>query len=425
MFYAIVKNFQSVVEAKIGVSGFTILRGPSSAGKSSIIKAIYAAMFNRFVPSQVRFGAEAAYVALKFDPDGPVLRVTRRTTGSPDMELGGVSFTKLGRNVPVEVKNLCNVGFLEVGQDHYDLNFFSQFQRPLLLDFSQKKVAEVLSASDSLDDFNCAWKGLLRKRDELNGAFTKLSALVDEGKVAVSEIGRRVEKLGPCIEAIKTDSEHLSFVHSKRDLLDEAFYWCGQLSVSNVKYDLLSDVNADLTALCDCTVVLKDLNNVLDSVGTLSYKEELSSKYRTQIECLDECYSLSVKRDILNGKLHDLRICLSLLLSCAADKDKVEFYNGLLRDDVCPYCGSNIDSDMTTDEITRKRLEVQKKLSDVSSSIAVAKSKIAEICNKYNIAPEAGAIEAERDRVVVECKSLEDSLQAKLNSLSEMDPEFK
>lgn len=77
------------------------------------------------------------------------------------------------------------------------------------------------------------------------------------------------------------------------------FYWCGQLSVLNVKYDLLSDVNVDLTALCDCTVALKDLNNVLDSVGTLSYKEELSSKYKTQIECLDECYSLSVKRDSL------------------------------------------------------------------------------------------------------------------------------
>ena len=61
----------------------------------------------------------------------------------------------------------------------------------------------------------------------------------------------------------------------------------------------------------------------------------------------------------------------------------------------------------------------------MSSSIAVAKSKIAEICNKYNIAPEAGAIEAERDRVVVECKSLEDSLQEKLNSLSDLDPEFK
>lgn len=425
MFYAIVKNFQSVVEAKIGVSGFTILRGPSSAGKSSIIKAIYAAMFNRFVPSQVRFGAEAAYVALKFDPDGPVLRVTRRTTGSPDMELGGVSFTKLGRNVPVEVKNLCNVGFLEVGQDHYDLNFFSQFQRPLLLDFSQKKVAEVLSASDSLDDFNCAWRGLLRKRDELNGAFTKLSALVDEGKVAVADLSRRVDRIGPFIESIKAGSDYLRFVHSKMASLEEASYWSSRLYTLNVKRGLLSGVAVDLESLHACSTAINDLNSVLDSVDTLSYKEGLLSKYKIQVDCLDECYSLSVKRDSLNVKLYDLRLCLNLLASCAADLDKVAFYNGLLRDDVCPYCGSNIDSDMTTDEITRKRLEIQKKLSDVSSSIAVAKSKITEICNKYNIAPEEDAIKAERDRVVVECKSLEESLQEKLNSLSEIDSEFK
>ena len=48
MINTIVRNFQSVKEAKINISGLTVLRGESNAGKSSYLKALYAATHNRF-----------------------------------------------------------------------------------------------------------------------------------------------------------------------------------------------------------------------------------------------------------------------------------------------------------------------------------------------------------------------------------------
>jgi len=58
MISTIVRNYQSVVEAKINIKGLTVLRGASNAGKSSYIKALYAATHNRFRIGCIRYGEE-------------------------------------------------------------------------------------------------------------------------------------------------------------------------------------------------------------------------------------------------------------------------------------------------------------------------------------------------------------------------------
>lgn len=183
----VVKSFLAATDVKMRIEGLTILRGESSHGKSSTFKALVAAMTNRFSPRQVSWGADHAYVAIRFGgKDSPVLKVLRRREGSPDMELAGRKFTKLGRDMPKEVQEFCNMGVLEVGQDRYYLNWFPQFQKPLLLDFSQKRVAEILSSSTSMTDYNLVWKYFLRRRDELNGAFERLSVMEAASKEKLS-----------------------------------------------------------------------------------------------------------------------------------------------------------------------------------------------------------------------------------------------
>lgn len=182
MSHFIVENFGPIVKANVKVEGITTLHGESNAGKSSFLKAIHAAIHNRFVRGQVRHGEEATTVKLKWTPDGEVLSVKRFPEGSPLMKLGKHTFSKLGRSVPVEVEEFNNMGVLKVADDMYSLNFNVQFQKPLLLEYSQKKVVSILSASKGLEDWNTAHAELKDLREQNRGSFNTVDTLLTKAK---------------------------------------------------------------------------------------------------------------------------------------------------------------------------------------------------------------------------------------------------
>lgn len=185
----IVENYQSIKKAKLKVEGITVLRGASNSGKSAFFRAVQSAMFNRFKSGVVRYGEDACSVKIRFDKGGDVLTVVRRNTGgSPQIKLGNNIWSKLNRDLPKEVRDFLNVGNLNVSNtEQYSLNFFSQFQPPLLAEYSSKKIMDILSASKAVDDLNIARKLIDQKRERNRGAFDQLDAAITETKVALTK----------------------------------------------------------------------------------------------------------------------------------------------------------------------------------------------------------------------------------------------
>lgn len=302
----VVKSFLAATDVKMRIEGLTILRGESSHGKSSTFKALVAAMTNRFSPRQVSWGADHAYVAIRFGgKDSPVLKVLRRREGSPDMELAGRKFTKLGRDVPKEVQEFCNMGVLEVGQDRYYLNWFPQFQKPLLLDFSQKRVAEILSSSTSMTDYNLVWKYFLRRRDELNGAFERLSVMEAASKEKLSGLHAKRAAYKPFEDAIRgLYTTYKDCVKGSADLADlrgsimEYWYHRRRSELFSVWAGLLGSLSEVQTGV-DCAI------SALSGVRERDYLYARSVSHSELLGTLSELRStqemLDVGRLMLSG----------------------------------------------------------------------------------------------------------------------------
>ena len=339
----VVKSFLAATDVKMRIEGLTILRGESSHGKSSTFKALVAAMTNRFSPRQVSWGADHAYVAIRFGgKDSPVLKVLRRREGSPDMELAGRKFTKLGRDVPKEVQEFCNMGVLEVGQDRYYLNWFPQFQKPLLLDFSQKRVAEILSSSTSMTDYNLVWKYFLRRRDELNGAFERLSVMEAASKEKLSGLRAKRAAYKPfedelralyitykdCLQgsadlAALRGSIMTYWYHRKRSELLTA--WSGLLGG-------LSEVQVLVEAGLSASVQMQEWQNLRARTALHVEMQSGLSELQTMQGALDGCRGMSAglgEMEFLGARLYELGALQTLYSELGDLPARIESLSGL------------------------------------------------------------------------------------------------
>lgn len=144
-----VQHFQSLDDVRLELAPFTVIVGPSSSGKSALIRAIHTMIANRrghaFISHGERIASitvrtahgtvtltrgkgtsDNAYVIIPSDPSHPL--APQRT------------YSKLGGDVPVEVTQF-------LGIDPKDpIAFASQFDKPYLLDDSPAEIARTLGA---------------------------------------------------------------------------------------------------------------------------------------------------------------------------------------------------------------------------------------------------------------------------------------
>lgn len=283
MLDVIVKNYQSVVDARIKINGVTIIKGESNEGKSSILKALYAATHNRFKAGIVRYGQDACQVKIKLPEDGEVIDIMRMPTGSPIIKYKGQRWSKLNRDMPPEVAEALNLATIPVSNsEKYSLHFFKQFQPPLLVEFSQKKVMDILSTSEAVDDLNAVRKELDIMRTKNRGEFAATSAVLTNVKVTLSELAFRLEELQPLEDIGKEMS-----VYQELQSREQALY--------NLKVDL-EKKEIELKRL----EAIKTIIEVKSSLDTMVTKDNLLKDIKTAIKLQQnlENYQVIVERSI-------------------------------------------------------------------------------------------------------------------------------
>lgn len=198
-----VRNFQSISDADITVDGFTILVGESSQGKSACMRAVNAACNNRFKQGFLKYGTENMRIDIKYSDDDRTLTVTKNKKDSPTYTLGETVYQKLNRAVPPEIDDFNGFGSIDNYEQKYPLNFFTQFSKPLLLEFSQKRILEILSSSKAFDDMNDAQTKINKRKEQNNGAFKQLSSMITDNKRQLSEYTEREQTIHDGIESLK------------------------------------------------------------------------------------------------------------------------------------------------------------------------------------------------------------------------------
>lgn len=150
-----VRDFQSIRAATLVLDGLTVVVGPSDRGKSALLRAIEAALFNRSGTQFVRYGAKSAEVGLAFPVNGTSHRVM--WTKGKDVNRFKVDeedYAKAGKIAPEVLKSfgfrdivigakLKDDGKLEGGETIRP-QIAKQFDRIFLLDETGSFLNEVL-----------------------------------------------------------------------------------------------------------------------------------------------------------------------------------------------------------------------------------------------------------------------------------------
>lgn len=331
-----VENYQSIKKAVLSIEGLTIVKGASNSGKSSVFKAFYSAVFNRFRGGCVRFGEDVCKVKIKYSDSDNILAVERSAAGaSPRMALGNkdkgyIRFDKLNREVPVEIREFHNFGKIKAStSDDVYLNFTPQFAPPLLIQFTPRKIAELLATSQASQDMLKAKKVLDADNLYLKGAFENLNSVISETKSQVhtknlalsrfknaSKVEKALKNLEVAeerlvnLEALQTllerkyaDSKRLVNLEALQTVLGEAVK---SVNKYNTIYELLEEFKC-ATALNHSLVKLKKLSSTVSEAKLLSKEFEFRSElvYEMKILCsfrkkLELCQSVLEKRDSLN-----------------------------------------------------------------------------------------------------------------------------
>lgn len=315
MISTIVRDFQSVKEAKINIKGLTVLRGASNAGKSSYIKALYAATHNRFRIGCIRYGQEFTEVKLKVSDSPYLMTIKRRETGSPRISLinkdnpeDRESWSKLNRDLPNEVIDYLNFGYVNVSNsEKFDLNFFAQFQPPLLVGFSQKKIMDILSASKSVDDLNIVRKEVDIRRVKNSGAFDNMSAVIDETKANLANLEIHIKDLSD-LDKVEPLISKLSEILERKKKLEELrnkikFYFEIKKTIARLEtlLELMSN-KEELIKRREKLESLQSLNQFISKEGrVVKCYESLSS-------VLAEKSNISSRRDKVKSLLHHYKM---------------------------------------------------------------------------------------------------------------------
>jgi energy-coupling factor transporter ATP-binding protein EcfA2 len=143
-----ITNYESLTHTKLQIEGFTTLIGRNYLGKSSVLRAINAALTNKEGTEFISWGATFCEVHLIF-PDLDIL--WHKEEGNNFYNINGKEYTKIGRGDPPQ--EILDAGFkpILVGDQKLYLNYAVQFFPLFLVNKRDSKSADVLTSVYGLD----------------------------------------------------------------------------------------------------------------------------------------------------------------------------------------------------------------------------------------------------------------------------------
>ncbi len=198
-----VRNWQSLRAVDLAFGRFTVIVGPSSSGKSALMRALRALSSNVSGTAAITRGASTAAITARTG-DAIVSLEYARGAWSYLLtdEAGERRFTKLNRSVPEEITAALGIAPVPAGGS--GINYAGQFDGPFLLSASGAAVARELGELTNVNVIYAAVQNA-NKRHRAESALLR-TRRADYERV-VTDIGRFEglrERLVTCDRAEKT-----------------------------------------------------------------------------------------------------------------------------------------------------------------------------------------------------------------------------
>lgn len=145
-----VKNFQSLSESTLELGPINVIIGPSFLGKSAVVRALYCLTRNRFESSFMKKGT--AFTSVELSEDDTWIEYDRENSSYYKFSGNPEPYTKIGRDVPADIKNYLKMDEIVFDTDlAIDFNFQRQFDAPFILSLSGFEIAKVFGKLMNLD----------------------------------------------------------------------------------------------------------------------------------------------------------------------------------------------------------------------------------------------------------------------------------
>lgn len=144
-----IRDFQSLSEVSLELGQLVVIIGSTNSGKSAVVRALQAALFNRSGGEFVREGKDATEVKLVFEGGPLTWRKPRK--GGGEYRMNGTPLTRVGREAPPELDKLTGVREIVGEGVKARLNFDDQFSEPFLLAGTGGQAARLLARVSKLD----------------------------------------------------------------------------------------------------------------------------------------------------------------------------------------------------------------------------------------------------------------------------------
>lgn len=291
----LVRNWQSLVKVDLELGRFTVIVGPSSSGKSALMRALRAIASNVSGTDKITRGQKSAAISVQTDDHLVTLEHGRFSNDTAPgwyyrlLPYGGTEerYTKLNRAVPQEITKALRID--PVPTKGASINFAGQHDAPFLLLDSGANVARTLGELTNVDRIFEAGREALRRRNAASSTLktreADLAALIADAK-QYAGLPRRLSAVQSAERAAEKAAALVDQARRLRDALDRLEIAQGVLERSAALPALPS-----FQAVEEAQLRLSDLRTLLRSWADRSHNaivwDREATKQATEVQRLE------------------------------------------------------------------------------------------------------------------------------------------
>ena len=366
-----VKNFQSLRDTGLTVSGLTVITGPNNAGKTALLRAVFSSLTNAKGTHFVSHGEASCKVSMDFG--GGDTLVWEKGAGVSRYVVRGHEISKMGHTVPDEVRSF---GVVPVGKGDREVwpQIAEQFGGQVFLsDLPGSVTAEYLSDTERVRQVNEALRLSQADLKRARSAVSSTQELISRAERDLSRFAD-FDSLLRLRDAIVEVEKERSLVSSN---LDDLVGLSNELGAASSLVSRLLGVDdvflppaidsdlRELEALADELRSLSDTVRTLDKVGDVVLPDPLTCSHLEALATVSSAIrSLSATAGIslpeipppinldplrwMEGVLHTQTEASKVVISSAEEISELEEKMASLRratskaiSDMgeCPTCG--------------------------------------------------------------------------------------
>lgn len=381
-FNLIIKDYQIIKKASLSfLPGLNCIIGQSNNGKSAILRATKAVIYNTPGTTSIRNGCSSYAVGVQANGHNIILQKGTNSTYKVDSTV----MNKIGRVQIPEVAEALGIKELNINGSNEEINFLDQMEKPFLLDRSETELFRFIVDSGKDSNVTQALKTLTQDRQQLTrditvteGRLAQIEQQIKEQEASLSGADDKIHlydsviELGPKIKRSKEVTALTVTVGDIKKSLDTLHATevklSGALSLTSTGEDIISN-SVKKYNLLDKLVL--DTNKIIESKTSLETKlRGLSDLDTTELE---GSYNLWTKVSKVADDCRNITSSLNELKSKIFPEVGSDFNDDLKKLNTVSNILSSIKSDFTL-------LKSQKeKVSGIQLDIEAAEKEINEL----------------------------------------------